>query len=461
MTHQQDTVARLWSLCNILRESGITYPEYVTELTYLFFLKMVRETGAESKLPPGFRWKDLSARDGDGQMEFYREMLRVLGTSPDNEVRLIFDEAETSLRKAKHLQLLVSELDDMDWSPELQEDTLGDVYEGLLEKNSAESKSGAGQYFTPRPVVDMIVNLIKPQAGEIIQDPACGTGGFLIAADKHIKTATKKDSKSKSTAKFYGIELVRDTQRLALMNAMLHHINARIICGDALDEDGKSLKPADLILTNPPFGTKPGAGLPERIFPFPTSNKQLAFLQHIYLGLKPGGRAAVVLPDLSGRAAPQVLADLMEKCDLHTVLRLPVGIFYALGVNTNVYFFTRGTSDSGNTKDVWIYDLRSNMPTFNKSNPLTREHFIDFEKAFGSDPYGKSRRSNEGRFRRFSRDQIHQNGDTLDLTWVLDGEAVTQERGQSPNVLAKQIVKRLEDVLNELRALQHESNQKD
>lgn len=463
MTHQQDMVARLWSLCNILRESGITYPEYVTELTYLFFLKMAQETGAETKLPDGFRWRDLSECDGSSQMEFYKNMLKALGSSQSNDVRAIFGEANTSLRKPKHLQLLVTELDNINWSPELREDTLGDIYEGLLEKNSAESKSGAGQYFTPRPVVETIVELVKPRQGETIQDPACGTGGFLIAADRYIKLGEKGRRTQRKVAKFIGIELVRDTHRLSLMNAMLHHLNANIVCGDALDEDGASLAPADVILTNPPFGTKPGAGLPDRAFPFATSNKQLAFLQHIYLGLKSGGRAAVVLPDLQGGPAPQVLADLMDKCDLHTVLRLPTGIFYAQGVKTNVYFFTRGKTDAANTEQVWIYDMRSNMPSFAKRIPLTRQHFADFEKAFGSDPYGKSKRKDEGekgRFRCFSRDFIREQGDSLDITWLVEDSVTESKSVLTSDVLAGEIMKRLQSALTELKALQAETERK-
>lgn len=462
MAHQQDIVTRLWGLCNILRESGITYPEYVTELTYLLFLKMEQQTGAEGNLPAGFRWADLSERNDSGQLDFYQELLKALGDSNENNVRAIFAGAKTALRKPKHLQLLVSELDSINWSPELQEDTLGDIYEGLLEKNSAESKSGAGQYFTPRPVIDTIVKLMKPKSGEIIQDPACGTGGFLIAADRYIKTSSKS-KKTKAVgdqASFDGIELVRNTQRLALMNAMLHHINANIVCGDALDQDGESLKTADLILTNPPFGTKPGAGLPDRAFPFPTSNKQLAFLQHIYLGLKPGGRAAVVLPDLQGRAASQILADLMDKCDLHTVLRLPTGIFYAQGVKTNVYFFRRGKNDIGNTKQVWIYDLRSNMTTFNKGKPLTGVHFSEFEKAFGSDPHGKGKRKDEGeqgRFRCFSRDDIRENGDNIDIFWLNDNSNKELTGTTSPDIIAKRIETQLNIALKELGALTRES----
>ena len=460
MPQQQDIVSRLWNLCNILRESGIAYPEYVTELTYLLFLKMAQQTGSEEKLPEGFRWKDLSEMKGLEQFRFYQNLLPILGNVAADDIRAIFEGAGTALSKPRHLQLLVKDLDSINWSPELQSDTLGDIYEGLLEKNSAESKSGAGQYFTPRPVVETIVNLVKPRSGETIQDPACGTGGFLITADRYIKSAVKGKAKGEQrAAKFVGIELVRDTQRLALMNALLHHIDAHIICGDALDEDGASLTATDVILTNPPFGTKPGAGLPDRAFPFPTSNKQLAFLQHIYLGLKTGGRAAVVLPDLQGRSAPQVLADLMDKCDLHTILRLPSGIFYALGVKTNVYFFSRGKSDLGNTTQTWIYDLRSGMPTFNKGNPLTRAHFTEFEKAFGSDPYGKSEREDKGeqsRFRCFSREFIRDNGDSLDIMWHEEKKDDKIIEATSPDIISEQIETKLMSALRELGALNRE-----
>ncbi|HEX3624208.1 MAG TPA: N-6 DNA methylase [Verrucomicrobiae bacterium] len=470
MAIAQDIVAKLWNLCNILREGGITYPEYVTELTYLIFLKMAEETGTESDLPLGLRWRDLATKAGETQFKFYEMQLKKLGVARAKNVRSIFAGAESALPQAKFLGLLVQEFDRINWYNAREEAVLADLYEGLLEKNSAESKSGAGQYFTPRPLIESIIDLVKPLPGETIQDPACGTAGFLIAADRYIKRATKnfktlspKQAAFQREHAFYGVELVQKTCKLALMNAMLHGIEAQIVCGDALGKEGEAMPPAEIIVTNPPFGTKPGAGLPDRAFPFPTSNKQLAFLQHIYLSLKPGGRAAIVLPDLQGSLAQKVLQDLMEKCGLHTVLRLPTGIFYAQGVKTNVYFFTRGKTDKDNTKDVWIYDLRSNMPTFNKGNPLTRTHFAEFEKAFGSDPYGKSKRRDEGgkgRFRRFSRNQIREQGDTLDISWLVDGEVTGSKTSQSPDALANEIMKRLQNALKELKALQSDTKLK-
>jgi type I restriction enzyme M protein len=470
MANTEDIVGKLWRLCNILRESGITYPEYVTELTYLIFLKMAHETGIEADLPEGLRWRDLEKKTGASQFNFYRRQLEKLGQNAKGYVRKIFSNAETCLRQPKYLSLLVKEFDKIDWYTAREESALADLYEGLLEKNSAESKAGAGQYFTPRPLVESIVELIKPTPGEIVQDPACGTAGFLISADRYVKRETdnfkdlsKQEIKFQRERAFYGIELVEQTYKLALMNAMLHNIYGKIALGDALGDAGAKLPPADVILTNPPFGTKPGAGLPDRNFPTPTSNKQLAFLQHVYLGLKPGGRAAVVMPDLQGNAAPEVLADLMDKCDLHTVLRLPTGIFYAQGVKTNVYFFARGKTNTGNTKQVWIYDLRSNMPTFNKGNPLTRGHFTEFEKAFGSDPYGRSKRTDEGekgRFRCFRRDYIHKQGETLDITWLVNDEVIDSMSDESPDALANQIMKRLQSALKELAALQVDAKRK-
>lgn len=476
MPHTQDIVQKLWNLCNILKDDGITYQDYVTELTYLLFLKMAHETGKDDTLPKGYRWSELETKDGVPLLTFYRELLLHLGTkAKSSRVQEIFADANTSLRQPRHLKELVTQIDAIEWFEAREEGILAELYEGLLEKNAQESKSGAGQYFTPRPLIDCMVELIQPRAGEIVQDPACGTAGFLIAADRYVKRQTADLTKLKTEVQefqihraFVGVELVPDTHRHALMNAMLHGIHGPLLLGDTLGSTGERLEKADVVLTNPPFGTKKGGGLPSRTdFTYQTSNKQLCFLQHIYRGLrpatgsKPGGRAAVVIPDLQGHAAPDVLNDLMDKCDLHTVLRLPTGIFYAQGVKTNVFFFTRGKTDTGNTKEVWIYDLRSNMPAFAKRTPLTRDHFAEFEKAFGLDPYGKSPRKDEGekgRFRCYTREQIKEQGDALDITWLVDGETGDPKISQSPDVLANQIMKRLETALRELKELQAESN---
>jgi type I restriction enzyme M protein len=377
-------------------------------------------------------------------------------------VKAIYANASTALRQPRSLAKLVDSIDELDWYSARKEG-LGDLYEGLLEKNATEQKSGAGQYFTPRPLIETMVACVKPQPGEVIQDPAAGTGGFLIMADRWIKertddlfTLSEREQRFQREEAFWAMELVPDAQRLLLMNALLHDIEGRLRLGDTLSEEGKALPPADLILTNPPFGTKKGGGGPTRDdFTFPTSNKQLAFLQHIYRGLKPGGRAAVVLPDnvlFEEGVGTRVREDLMEKVNLHTILRLPTGIFYAQGVKTNVLFFTRGEKDTGNTKEVWVYDLRTNMPSFGKRTPLTREHFAEFESAFGEDRYGGSPREDqgaEGRFRRFGRDEIRKRGDNLDLSWLRDESAGRHEDLPEPEVIAAEITARLQEALAE------------
>ena len=341
MSTTYDIVQKLWNLCNVLRDDGITYHEYVTELTYLLFLKMAHETGTEKQIPAGYRWHDIESKEGIEQLTFYRGLLIHLGTKTVGRVQAIFADASTSLRQPRNLKKLVDYIDELDWYSARQEG-LGDLYEGLLEKNANEKKSGAGQYFTPRPLIECMVNLVKPKPKEMVQDPATGTGGFIIMADRYIKERSddlydlpEEVQVFQKKQAFYGMELVPDTHRLALMNAMLHDIEGDILLGDSLSPDGAALPKADVILTNPPFCTKQGGGMPTRDdFTYPTSNKQLAFLQHIYRGLKPGGRAAVVLPDnvlFEGNTGKQIRADLMEKCNLHTILRLPTGIFTPRG----------------------------------------------------------------------------------------------------------------------------------
>jgi len=463
----QDIVQKLWNLCNVLRDDGITYHQYVTELTYLLFLKMAKETETEGQLPKGYRWKDLEAKDGVEQLNFYRELLLHLGTEGKSRVQAIYVNASTSIKVPRNLKKLVDAIDELDWYS-AKDEGFGDLYEGLLEKNASEKKSGAGQYFTPRPLIDAMVSLVKPQPGELVQDPAAGTCGFLIAADRYIKSQTKElwDLKEgqiqfQKHKAFYGVELVHDAHRLALMNLMLHDIEGDLLLDDTLSAAGMRLPKADVILTNPPFGTKKGGGLPSREdFTYPTSNKQLAFLQHIYRGLKPGGRAAVVLPDnvlFEDNTGAQIRADLMDKCDLHTILRLPTGIFYAQGVKTNVLFFTRGQKDTGNTKAVWIYDMRTNAPAFGKRTPFTRDHFAEFEKAFGNDPLGKARRKDEGeegRFRKFTREEIAKRGENLDIAWLKDEGHTNADDLPAPDEVAAEIISNLRLALNEIEALQ-------
>jgi len=475
-TATHDIVAKLWNLCNILKDDGVTYHQYVIELTYLLFLKMAKETGTERQLPEGYRWDDLEGQT-EKSLEFYKGLLSYLGSHGSTLVKEIFTDAHSSIKKDTTLSTLVTEIDKLDWYSAKREG-LGDVYEGLLEKNANEKKAGAGQYFTPRPLIDSMVRVMRPTLDDIIQDPAAGTGGFLIAANRYIRehsnpdgwTKKQKDKYRRNT--FYGMEHVQDTHRLALMNLILHGLDsdpqgAGIHYGDTLSPDGQALPPATLILTNPPFGSKKGGGLPNRSdFEFPTSNKQFCFLQHIYLGLKPGGRAAAVFPDnvlFESNVGRQIRAALMDKCNLHTILRLPSGIFYAQGVKTNVLFFTRGKKQTSNTKEVWVYDLRTNTPQFGRRTSLKREHFAEFEAFFGDDPLGGSASlaqrtdtGEEGRFRRFSRDWIAEHDDNLDISWLKDEREEENGELPEPAILAQEAISELEAAIAELQGIVQE-----
>jgi type I restriction enzyme M protein len=502
---QNDIVQKLWNLCDILRDDGINYSSYVTELVLLLFMKMENEqvlnmNSFEHKLPDGCRWADLSKKSGINLLDDYRRILLTLSTGKDAAgtqvvkdplISAIYADAQTSLREPRHLEQLIKSLDQIDWFS-VQQDGLGDLYEGLLEKNANETKSGAGQYFTPRPLIDSIVRCIQPQAGETIQDPAAGTAGFLIAADTYIKFQTdelfdlsEKDQRRQRKECYIGVELVPDTRRLALMNCLLHGMEGDaegvVHLGNALGQVGDGLKPCDIILSNPPFGTAKGGGRPTRAFTHATSNKQLNFLQHIYNGLKPGGRAAVVLPDnvlFEAGVGTDVRRDLMDKCNLHTILRLPTGIFYAQGVKTNVLFFTRGETDEGNTSTVWVYDLRTNMPSFGKRTPFNDAHLEPFETVYGKNADGSSPRkegewsftsaqsaSSAGknpeeqsvetsRWRCFSRDWIRDTkGDSLDISWIKDSDSVDASNLPEPDILAAEAMSELTEALRELDGL--------
>ncbi|OCC03291.1 SAM-dependent methyltransferase [Labrys sp. WJW] len=473
MTSTTDIVAKLWGLCNVLRDDGVTYNEYVTELTYLLFLKMLEETGRESRLPEGYRWNILAKAEGDEQLQYYKRMLLDLGRPDvrDGLVRAIFTDAQTRLRKPTNLKALTANIDQLDWFS-AREEGLGNLYEGLLEKNASDKKSGAGQYFTPRPLIDCIIRLMKPQAGETIQDPAAGTAGFLVAADHYIKQHTDDLYKLSEAQAFFqrnnafvGGELVPDTHRLCLMNLLLHGIEGGVENIDTLSPDGENLGKADVILTNPPFGTKKGGGRPTRSdfsVTADTSNKQLAFVEHIVRALKPGGRAAVVVPDnvlFEDNTGRRLRTWLMELCDLHTILRLPTGIFYAQGVKTNVLFFQRGKNDKGNTKAVWVYDLRANMEAFGKTRPLTSTDFAAFENAYGDDPNGGSVRTDEGeesRWRLFTREAIAARNDNLDIAWLRDTEVEAEEALTEPEDIAAAIIGHLRAALEEIDGLSAE-----
>ncbi|MCY8929641.1 N-6 DNA methylase [Bacillus subtilis] len=470
--NNQEIVQKLWNLCNVLRDDGITYQQYVTELTYLLFLKMMKEQETEGVIPEGYRWDNLLDKEGLELKTFYQRLLLDLGSSENERLRLIYSDASTSIAEPKNLEKIIKSIDALDWY-NAKEEGLGNLYEGLLEKNASEKKSGAGQYFTPRVLIDVMVQLIDPKIGERCADPAAGTFGFMIAADQYLKNQTDdyfdiepQEAEFQKKEAFAGMELVKDTHRLALMNALLHNIEGRLEQGDTLSGNGKWMKNFDVILTNPPFGTKKGG---ERVsrddLTFETSNKQLNFLQLIYNALKDDGnaRAAVVLPDnvlFESGIGAQIRRDLMNKCNLHTILRLPTGIFYAQGVKTNVLFFTRGTTDQDNTKDVWVYDLRTNMTSFGKRNQLTMAHFENFMKAYVAEDRSKIE---DERWNVFSREDIAKKDDSLDIGLIADESLSSYDNLPDPIASAGEAIVKLQqamdllsEVVEELRAVEED-----
>lgn len=461
----QEIVAKLWNLCNVLRDDGITYHQYVTELTYILFLKMAKETGSEENIPEGYRWDDLLARNGLELKSFYKDLLDYLGEQCTGRIQEIYKGAATNIDEPKNLEKIIRTIDELDWFS-AKEEGLGNLYEGLLEKNANEKKSGAGQYFTPRVLIDVMTRLVAPKAGERCNDPACGTFGFMIAASNFVREQTddffdldEETAEFEYTQAFTGCELVHDTHRLALMNAMLHDIQSKIILGDTLSNVGKEMQGYDVVLTNPPFGTKKGGERATRDdFTYPTSNKQLNFLQHIYRSLKADGkaRAAVVLPDnvlFADGDGERIRVDLMDKCNLHTILRLPTGIFYAQGVKTNVLFFTREKTDKDSTKDVWFYDLRTNMPSFGKTNPLKASDFAGFEAAYTAEDRSKVA---DERWQCFTREEIAQKGNSLDLGLIKDDSVLDYEDLPDPAESAAEAAEKLAEAVNLLQSVAQE-----
>lgn len=440
----QEIVQRLWNECNVLRDDGITYQDYVTELTYILFLKMSKEQGQEEGIPTQYRWDELKAKEGLELKNFYKQMLLDLGNAqktPNPKVNAIYKDASTSIDEPANLEKIIKDIDELDWFS-AREEGLGNLYEGLLEKNANETKSGAGQYFTPRPLINMMVRMVAPEPGERLCDPAAGTFGFMVAANDYLKKQTDdyfdlsdEEQQFQRHEAFSGMELVPTTHRLALMNEYLHDIDGRLEQGDSLSAAGKWMKDFDVILTNPPFGTKKGGERATRDdLTYASSNKQLNFLEVIYNALNRKGtaRAAVVVPDnvlFADGVGEQIRRDLMNKCNLHTILRLPSGIFYAQGVQTNVLFFDRGTTDQDNTQDVWIYDMRHKMRTFGKRAPLNEKDFAEFEKLYCPDNRTERKETYdaetnpEGRWRRFTKEDIEGRPNTsLDISWMTDEE---------------------------------------
>lgn len=457
-----EIVSKLWNLCNVLRDDGITYHQYVTELTYILFLKMAKETGSEKNIPEGYRWDILRTKEGMELKRFYEELLRELGENCTGRVQEIYQGARSNIEEPANLKKIITNIDELDWYS-AKEEGLGNLYEGLLEKNANEKKSGAGQYFTPRVLIDVMTELIAPQPGERCNDPACGTFGFMIAADRYVKEhtndwmdLTEEEAEFEQNEAFTGAELVHETHRLALMNAMLHDIEGKIYLCDTLSNQGKVMNGFDVVLTNPPFGTKKGGERANRDdFTYQTSNKQLNFLQHIYRSLKADGkaRAAVVLPDnvlFADGEGERIRVDLMDKCNLHTILRLPTGIFYAQGVKTNVLFFTRGTADKNNTEEVWFYDLRTNMPSFGKTNPLKYEHFKNFIAAYNAEDRHAVK---DERWRVYTREEL---GNTLDKGLIRDDSVLDYDDLPDPMESGEECIAQLEEAVDLLKSVVRE-----
>ena len=427
-----DVAAKLWGFCHTLRHEGVDYGDYIEQVTYLLFVKMADERSID--LPAGCDWIGLREQSGTALLDTYVESLRTLGKQP-GILGDVFAGSQSRFANPVSLKKLTGLIDDVQWT-ELGVDVKAAAFEGLLEKAASEGKKGAGQYFTPRLLIDAIVRCVKPDPrahrGFTICDPACGTGGFLIAAYEWLIGETQGGGVDRATAKrlirdtYFGQDLVPRPRRLALMNLYLHGLEPHIALGDAI-YDPPTRSRYDVVLTNPPFGTRGANQAPDRDdFTVETANKQLNFIQHVLTILKPGGRAAIVVPDnvLFADKAADVFEILMADCNLHTVLRCPRGTFtpYSPGTKTNVIFFTRGAP----TEAVWIYDARANVPIITKKDrPLTAAHFAEFESCFGADPAGRSPRSEaqsrQGRWRSFTLAEVQERHYKLvGFRWLAD-----------------------------------------
>ncbi len=461
-----DVVNKLWGFCHVLRHDGVDYGDYIEQLTYLLFLKMADERGIE--LPEDTDWPYLRKQSGTDLLDAYVEALRLLGKER-GILGDIYAGSQNRFGNPVNLQKLIRVIDETEWTS-IDTDVKAAAFEGLLEKAASEGKKGAGQYFTPRILIQAMVRCMKPDPRASsdfkINDPAVGTGGFLIAAYEWLKDQTEGGALDRDVAKriradtYYGNELVPRPRRLALMNLYLHQVDPHISLGDSIYETPTSQR-FDVILMNPPFGTKGAAQAPDREdFVIQTSNKQLNFLQHVLTTLKQGGRAAVVVPDnvLFAQQAGEVFQVLMEDCDLHTVLRCPRGTFspYTEGTKTNVIFFTKGRP----TERTWIYDARSNVPKITKkARPLSPKHLAEFENVYGDDPNGRSKRAEsdsvEDRWRSFTLDEVKQKHYKLDaFKWIRDEELDDPDDLPEPEELITEAMEELHLALDDLADMQ-------
>jgi type I restriction enzyme M protein len=470
-------VQKLWEFCNVLRDDGVSYGDYVEQLTYLLFLKMADEQtkppyNKPSIIPSDHNWSILEKLEGQELEEQYRKTLAQLGIKK-GMLGDIFRKSSNKIRDPAKLKRLISLINEETWYG-LPIDIKGAIYEGLLQKNAEDIKSGAGQYFTPRSLIQAMVEVTNPQPGETICDPACGTGGFFIAAHRYISEQNlnrdQKDALKYDT--FSGWEIVQDTARLCLMNLYLHGIEGRE--GSPINVDDSLAKHPgtyyDIVLTNPPFGRKSsitvynenGASKEKQDYERPdfwatTSNKQLNFLQHVKTLLKTTGRAAIVIPDnvlFEGGAGETVRRRLLHDTDCHTLLRLPTGVFYAQGVKANVLFFdNRPGSPDPQTKQLWIYDLRTNMHFTLRTSPLTYNDLQDFIKCYN--PENRQQRTEAERFKPYTYEELTQRDKAnLDIIWIKDESLEQLENLPEPETLATEIIENLEDALQQFKAIQ-------
>jgi len=479
--HSQQIIQKLWNYCNILRDDGLSYGDYVEQLTYLLFLKMADEQSRPpfkkpSAVPKGSDWASLMARDGDELETHYRHVLETLGKYK-GMLGTIFRKAQNKIQDPAKLRRLIVDLIDKEQWSSLSADVKGDAYEGLLQKNAEDVKGGAGQYFTPRPLIAAIVDVMAPAPGQTICDPACGTGGFLLASHDYLAKHHALDRSQKRRLKngtLFGVELVDSVARLCCMNLVLHGIGGDseeevpIDVRDALASHGGTYY--DMVLTNPPFGKKSsvtivndeGKAEKESLtvhrddFWASTSNKQLNFLQHVFTILKQHGRAAIVVPDnvlFEGGAGETIRRKLLHQADVHTLLRLPTGVFYAQGVKANVLFFDRKPAGEKPWTDrLWIYDLRTNKHFTLKESPLQRGDLDDFVQCF--QPANRHQRKEAERFKSFSyEDLVKRDKVNLDIFWLKDESLEDSANLPAPDVIAQEIVQDLEAALEQFNTI--------
>ena len=481
MSESSAIISKVWSMCNPLRDVGVSYGDYLEQLTYLIFLKMADEFSKapynkKMDIPKGYTWQDLHILTGDSLEKKYKAILEGLGNK-QGILSKIFQGAINKINNPAILYRIVQMINHEQWVS-MSSDVKGEIYEGLLQKNAEDVKSGAGQYFTPRPLIQAMVECTHPEPLKMVADPCCGSGGFLLAVQKFIVDNYKLDREAKEFLKseaFHGWELVPNTYKLALMNLYLHNIGdiyseVPLTCADSLLTD-PGIR-FDYVLTNPPFGRKSamtftneeGKQEEEELvynrdgFWATTSNKQFNFLQHINTILKSNGHAAVVVPDnvlFEGDAGEIIRKKLLETTNLHTILRLPTGIFYKPGVKANVIFFDkRPASPKVQTKVVWIYDLRTNMHFTLKKKPMTYEDLQDFIKCYNPKNINKrketwSEENPEGRFRKYTIGEIMaRDKKSLNITWIKDKSLADLDNLPDPDEIAGDIIENLQSALD-------------